>query len=267
MANWNRYAAQISKLLCVSKKNSSLQPGDGNFHSLLVLESQLINPKIKALIFDMDGVLVDTEPIHIKAFQIFMDDLNLDYEPEYIHSFVGYSIDQNVRKINQDYLNGREIPVDEGVKRRDQIFISLLKDSLREPLSGIMELFHFCTANNIITALASSSWQDQVELILDILKQNGYDIRPQLASIVHGDHVEQRKPAPDIYLRTLRNLGFPASSCWAIEDSGAGVQSAKAAEIQVIGLSSPFNTPQQLQPADKIVDSLPEATAFLKDLL
>jgi len=214
----------------------------------------------------MDGVLVDTEPIHIKAFQMFMDELNLNYEPKYIHSFVGYSIDQNVRKINQDYLSGREIPVDEGVNRRDQIYISLLKNTLREPLSGVKELFQFCAENKIIPALASSSWQDQVDLILDILKQNDNDLRPYFKSVVHGNHVKRRKPAPDIYLRTVENLGLPASACWAIEDSGAGVQSAKAAGIQVIGLSSPFNTPEQLQPADKIVTSLLEAKAFLQNL-
>lgn len=215
----------------------------------------------------MDGVLVDTEPIHIKAFQMFMDELNLSYEPEYIHSFVGYSIDENMRKINQDFLSGREIQVNEGVQHRDEIYISLLKETLHEPLAGVMELFQLCKTNNIRTALASSSWQDQVDLILDILMQNGYELRPHLDSIVHGDQVKQRKPSPDIYLHTIKNLGLPASSCWAIEDSGAGVQSAKAAGLYVIGLSSPFSTPEQLQPADKIVNSLSESLSFLQSLL
>ncbi len=223
-------------------------------------------PKIKALIFDMDGVLVDTEPIHVKAFQMFMDSLNLDYEPEYIHSFVGYSIDQNVRKINQDLLQGREISVPDGVRQRDEIYISLLKETLREPLPGIMELFEFCNTRGIVTALASSSWKDQVELVLALLAKNGSDLRPLFQSIVHGDHVKNRKPAPDIYLHMIQSLGIAAENCWAIEDSGAGVQSAKAAGIHVIGLSSPYNNPQQLQPADKIVTSIFDAEIYLESL-
>lgn len=224
-------------------------------------------PKIKALVFDMDGVLVDTEPIHIKAFQMFMDTLNLSYKPDYIHSFVGYSIDQNVCKINQDFLKGREIPVADGVRRRDEIYISLLKDTLREPLHGIMELLDFCNTHGIVTALASSSWQDQIELILDLLAQNGYDLRSQFKSIVHGDHVEQRKPAPDIYLRTIQNLDITAENCWAIEDSGAGVNSAKAAGLNVIGLLTPFIHPEHIKDADKIVHSLPEAADFLRNII
>ncbi len=215
----------------------------------------------------MDGVLVDTEPIHIEAFQIFMDTLGLEYDPVYVHSFVGYSIDRNVRKINADFLKGREIAVDEGVSRRDKIYIALLKKSLRAPLTGVTNLLEFCRENSITCALASSSWQAQVELILNILEQNGYPLREQFQSVVDGDQVAARKPAPDIYLKTIRNLGLPASSCWTIEDSAAGVNSAKAAGLFAIGLLTPFNTRQQLKKADLVVPSLFEAESFLYTLL
>ncbi len=215
----------------------------------------------------MDGVLVDTEPIHIKAFQIFMDNLGLEYEPAYVHSFVGYSIDQNVRKINRDFLAGRKISVDEGVRQRDEIYIALLKESLHAPLDGVMDLQRFCETKHIVTALASSSWHEQVEMILNILDNNGFPLRKKFQSIVDGDQATERKPAPDIYLKSIANLKLPASACWAIEDSAAGVNSAKAAGIHVIGLASPFNTPSQLQPADRIVKSLSQAESFLQSLL
>lgn len=215
----------------------------------------------------MDGVLVDTEPLHIKAFQIFMDRLNLQYQPEYIHSFVGFSIEQNVRKIKQEFRLASEINVNESVKLRDKIYLDLLQNNLDRPLTGIMQLLEFCRSAGIETALASSSSQEQVDLILDLLTQNGFDLRTRFKSIVNGDQVNQRKPEPDIYLKTLQNLNRSANECWAIEDSGAGVQSARAANIPVIGLTSLFSTAQQLQPANKIVVSIPEVEAFLKDLL
>jgi len=221
-------------------------------------------PNIQALIFDMDGVLVDTEPIHIRSFQTFMDELNLKYDISYIHGFVGYSIDQNVARINRDYLQGREIPLAEGVRRRDAIYLDLLRSTELQPLPGVMELIDFCETNHIAPALASSSWQDQVDAILDLLESNGYPLRSKFQSIVHGDHVKQRKPAPDIYLRTVSNLNLPPQSCWAIEDSGAGVQSANAAGIHCIGLETPFISSKALKEADMVVTDLFEAKNFLK---
>ncbi len=220
---------------------------------------------IQALIFDMDGVLVDTEPIHIRSFQTFMDELNLKYDMSYIHGFVGYSIDQNVQRINRDFLQGSEIPIAEGVRRRDAIYIELLEKTALQPLPGVMELIEWSEAKQIAVALASSSRQDQVDTILDLLERNGYALRSKFQSIVHGDHVKQRKPAADIYLKTVTNLNRPPQSCWAIEDSGAGVQSAKAAGMHCIGLETPFISSKALKKADGIVRDLFEAKTFLEE--
>ncbi len=220
-------------------------------------------PRIQALIFDMDGVLVDTEPIHIRSFQIFMDELNLNYDIRYIHGFVGYSIDQNVQRINRDFLQGKEIPLAEGVRRRDAIYLDLLRNTELHPLPGVRELIDFCETNQIALALASSSWKEQVEAILDLLEKEGYPLRSKFQSIVHGDHVAHRKPAPDIYLKTASDLKLPAQSCWAIEDSGAGVQSAKAAGVHCIGLETPFISSKALKEADVVVADLFAAKTFL----
>lgn len=218
---------------------------------------------MQALIFDMDGVLVDTEPIHIRSFQLYMDELGLDYDLSYIHGFVGYSIDQNVQRINHDFLQGREIPISEGVQRRDAIYLNLLRNTKLHPLPGVMELVDCCETNQIALALASSSWQEQVDLILDLLEANGYPLRSKFRSIVHGDHVARRKPAPDIYLKAISDLNIPAQNCWTIEDSGAGVESAKAAGIHCIGLETPFVSTQALIKADRIVADLFQAKTVL----
>ena len=215
----------------------------------------------------MDGVLVDTEPLHIHSFQIYMKELNLPADPQYIQSFIGWSIAHNVQRINEDFLKGEEIPVERGVRRRDEIYIALLKETALEPLPGIMSLIKLCQDRNYKTALASSSSAEQVELILHLLEKNGWPLASVFDSIVNGDQVERRKPAPDIYLRTLKNLNLPASSCWALEDSAAGVNSAKAAGLFAIGLLSPFNTRQQLKKADLVVHSLSKAESFLQTLL
>ena len=223
-------------------------------------------PNFKALIFDMDGVLVDTEPLHIRSFQIYMDRLGLNYESEYIHSFIGYSIAHNIQRINEDFLVGKEVPVLAGERERDDIYISLLHESRLDPLTGVVDLMNFCRQLNLPTALASSSSQEQVQIILNNLKQNGFNLKEQFISVVNGDQVLSRKPAPDIYQKTIENLELDAADCWAIEDSEAGVSSAKSAGVNVIGLISPYTTSTHLKDADFIVNSINEAANHLKSL-
>ncbi|HHJ52446.1 MAG TPA: HAD family phosphatase, partial [Caldithrix abyssi] len=113
--------------------------------------------KIGCLILDMDGVLVDTEPLHIEAFARYMDELGIAYRREYIHGFVGYSIEDNVRRINRELLPGREVDVAEGVRQRDRIYLDLLRSTSLQPMPGIRELVAFCREKGWQVALASSS--------------------------------------------------------------------------------------------------------------
>jgi len=193
-----------------------------------------------------------------------MDRLGLKYDPEYIHSFIGYSIAHNVQRINEDFLAGKEVPVLAGERERDDIYISLLNKSRLAPLTGVVELMDYCKQQNIPTALASSSSAEQVQIILDNLNQNGFNLDAQFVSVVDGDQVLSRKPAPDIYLQTIKNLGLTGIDCWAIEDSEAGISSAKSAGVNVIGLISPYTTSTQLKDADFIADSMIEAANHLK---
>ncbi len=211
---------------------------------------------INAIILDMDGVLVDSEPYHVQSFKIMMDELKLDYDDSIVHSFIGHSIESNIQSINEQFMRGRELDLKEAVAYRDKLYLYLIKQADLKPLPGIFDLFETCRNKNITLALASSSIREQVEVILAKLSRNGWNLNTIFTSIVTGDDVKKRKPSPDIYQKTVININIPAKDCLAIEDSPAGVQSAKSAGLHCIALKSVFFDASKLKSADLLVDNI-----------
>lgn len=211
---------------------------------------------IKAVILDMDGVLVDSEPYHVQSFKIMMDELKLNYDDNFVHSFIGHSIENNIESINEHYMQGHELNLTEAVAYRDALYLDLIKQADLKPMSGIIELIETCRMNDIPLALASSSVQEQVEVILAKLSRDGWNLNTIFTSIVTGDDVRKRKPSPDIYQKTIVNMNIPAKDCLAIEDSPAGVQSAKSAGLHCIALKNVFIDSSKLKGADLLVDNI-----------
>ena len=218
---------------------------------------------IKAIILDMDGVLVDSEPFHVQAFKIMMDELKLDYEDSFVHSFIGHSIESNIQCINEEFMQGRELNLNEAVEYRDTLYLNLIRQADLHPLPGIDKLINICREQDVILALASSSAREQVDIILEKLSENSGNLKNIFKSIVSGDDVEARKPAPDIYQKTIKNLGLRVNFCIAVEDSPAGVQSAKTAGLNCIGLKSIFIGSKELNKADLLIDNINQFVELL----
>ncbi len=219
---------------------------------------------IKAVILDMDGVLVDSEPYHVQSFKIMMDELKLNYEDSFVHSFIGHSIESNIQSINEELMQGRELNLAEAVEYRDALYLDLIKQADLKPMSGIYKLIEKCREKNITLALASSSVKKQVDVILTKLSKNEWNLNTIFNSIVTGDDVEKRKPEPDIYQKTISNLNIAADQCLAIEDSPAGVKSAKSAGLHCIALKSVFIDSNELKDADLLIDNINQAVNFFE---
>jgi len=215
----------------------------------------------------MDGVLVDTEPIHIRAFCELMDEMGIIYEQSYVHGFVGYSIADNMRRINRDFLTEREMDIERCVEKRDTIYLNLIRSQPLQPLPGIPELAAFCRQHHIRLALASSSDRLQIDTILNNLKENGYNLWPNLAAIVSGNDVAQRKPQGDIYRLILKKLNCAPQKALAVEDSEAGVQSAVSAAITCLALKNPFVPDQRLSQAAALINNVSEFVQLLQAAL
>ncbi|NQT23808.1 HAD family phosphatase [candidate division KSB1 bacterium] len=211
---------------------------------------------INACILDMDGVIVDTEPIHIESFRYLLKERNVQYTEEFIFSFVGHSIEDNIKQINQTYLKGNEINIQEGVKRRNELYLHLLSTQSINPLPGVIELIQHCKNNQILLGLASSS--DWVQINAVMKRVLGNDYHNTFDAIVSGDDVSQKKPAPDIYQKIINLLNVLPETCIAFEDSQAGVDSAKKAGIICVALRNIYTSDSKLEKADRIINSLTE---------
>jgi beta-phosphoglucomutase-like phosphatase (HAD superfamily) len=217
--------------------------------------------KLTALILDMDGVLVDTEPIHMEAFRLFLEQNGLGYTQELLESFIGYSIEDNIKNIIEEYNLHQTLSLQEGIQQRDTIYLSLINRQVLKVNYGIYELMDFCIDHHVDLALASSSSYEQINAILKNLAQN-YPATEmsfnQFNAIVSGDDVINKKPAPDIYNLMLKKLAKHPENCVALEDSPAGIESAEKAGLYVIGLVTPYIEKVKLRKANWLVESVAE---------
>jgi beta-phosphoglucomutase-like phosphatase (HAD superfamily) len=225
--------------------------------------------KIKAVILDMDGVLVDTEPIHLESFKILLADLQLDYDDSFLNSLVGHSVESNMTMIFQKI--GRAVPeiINAEMARRESIYLDLLQTNDLHPLPGIPALVDICKKNKLELALATSSIREQVDTILEKLSGDSdgkvLNLKEILRVIVSGDQVKHKKPAADIYQQVVHKLKLKPEQCAAVEDSPAGVKSAKAAGVYCIALRNRYwNRDQLLEAqADCIADSIMEIVSVI----
>jgi HAD superfamily hydrolase (TIGR01509 family) len=217
----------------------------------------------------MDGVIVDSEPIHGESFRIFLDKLNVPYTEEFISDLVGHSINHNIQTINETFLTNRPLIIEEGIRIRDSLYLSLITSRAIKPLEGIEKLVSICKEKGIKLGLASSSVREQIDAILYSLSQNndkGINFQKVFDATVGGDEVQNKKPAPDIYHKVVQTLGIDEETCIAIEDSGAGIQSAKSNGLFCIALKNQYLKEKEALTADLIINSIDEVVEMINIL-
>ena len=184
-----------------------------------------------AVIFDCDGVLVDSEILTVRFGMRAVKALGLSYsEDEYIHRFLGTTMDTYFATLEADRMETLGEPLPEGFAA------SLLTDSKKEmdaALAAVGGVHDAITAISAPLAVASSSGLERLRFKL---KKTGL-LEIFDPHIYSGEEVQNGKPAPDLYLHTAEQLNVPATACIAIEDSVHGVASAKAAGMTVIGFT------------------------------
>jgi HAD superfamily hydrolase (TIGR01509 family) len=221
------------------------------------------------MILDMDGVIVDSEPIHGESFCMFLDQLKVPYTEEFISDLVGHSINHNIQTINKTFLQNRPLEIEEGIKIRDALYLSLINNRSIEPLDGIEDLILICKKKGIKLGLASSSVREQIDAILKNLSQNAkkkINFQTVFDVTVSGNEVLKKKPAPDIYHKVIQTLGIERDNCIAIEDSGAGILSAKANDIFCIALRNQYLKEKEAFPADLIINSINELVDIMNSV-
>lgn len=206
------------------------------------------------VIFDMDGVIIDSEPIHIACEKEMFKRFGLAVSDEEHHTFVGTSDETLWSYMDRQY--GLPVNIAEAIQLTQLLYMEYLEKSPIVPIPHIPEFVAELSENNFLLALASSSPHDQINLILEI-----FGIRQYFHATVSGEDVEAGKPDPAIFLEASRLVGVDPQNCLVIEDSYNGVTAAKRAGMKCIGFYNPNSGNHDLTIADQVVHSLKEISA------
>jgi len=199
-----------------------------------------------ALIFDMDGVIADSEPIHIRTERETFLPYGISLSDDELCSFVGSNLQVVVKTVVARYRI--RVDADRLFKDHKASLLKNMQDGL-QPIDGSLDLIRALSGTAVPLAVASSSFMDLIRLVL-----RKFQIESCFHSVVCGDDVHRSKPHPDIFLETARRLGLPPEECLVIEDSTNGIKAAKAARMACIGLRSPNSHNQDLSGADRTAD-------------
>lgn len=254
--------AQIESRLQKPKHFVKFKPCQKNYNlktDWIPYMSKTKKPFYEAVIFDMDGVFVDTEPLHYRSFVDVFEPLGVDMTLEYFYTFVGEPAGKNISDINHDFkLN---LDVEEWTERLEQRYLDIVAHELLRPLSGVVETMVLARESQMKIGLATSSSRNQFDLLLSRVKAHTTlpeSLNPLFDAIVTGDDVQNKKPAPDPYLLTAKQMNIKPAECIVIEDSESGVRSAKAAGCFCIARQTDYNKHMDLSHADRTIFSIKE---------
>ncbi|HEX5837442.1 MAG TPA: HAD-IA family hydrolase [Anaerolineales bacterium] len=197
---------------------------------------------IRAIIFDMDGVLVDSEKLINAAAVAMFQEKGLTVQPEDFLPFVGAGEDRYIGGVAEMYGFPLDIPA--GKQRTYEIYLDMVTSHL-EPFPGAVELVHACRTAGLLVAVASSA--DAVKVRANLEKVN-LPI-PFWDAVITGENIKNKKPAPDIFLTAAGSLGVYHAECVVVEDAVNGVQAAKAAGMRCVAVAQTF-PPDRLTDAD-----------------
>lgn len=209
-------------------------------------------PPFEAVIFDMDGVLVNSEPFYVEVEQTNFKMLGLNITEDEHKTYQGTATDRMWQIIKEKY--GVSQAVEELVEMTNSIvtpyFASL---EIIESMPGVEQLIKRLAKEKIPMALASSSYPDVIEIIL---QKTG--IKSYFDVVVDSQMAGASKPEPDIFLLAAQKLGLPPDKCIVIEDSANGIQAAKSAGMYCIAFAGPGSELQDQSHADRIISDFNE---------
>jgi beta-phosphoglucomutase family hydrolase len=203
---------------------------------------------IKALIFDMDGVLVDSEPLHLLAFQELMKEFGVTFTAEDNHAFLGRT-DLSLAQFTAEKHGLTEAP-ESMVQRKENILARLIKEQAKAR-PGVMDLLETGKRLNLPMAVASSATMQTIQLVVDTLNIRGY-----FHNLTSGEEVAESKPAPDVFLLAAKRLNMPPENCLVVEDTYNGLQAARSAGMKCLVVPCDATRHQDHSAADLLLDSL-----------
>lgn len=217
---------------------------------------------LKAVIFDMDGVIIESEPLHHVAYHNMFKDVNIKVSTPLYESFTGKSTINVCKQICELY-NLEETPeylVSLKRKHFDYIFNN---DTNFDLIDGVLDIIQEYHNNGLTLVLASSATMSSIERIF-----NKFDLNPYFKAKLSGADLKQSKPHPEIFMNAVKETGYKTQECIVIEDSTSGITAAKGAGVFCVGFDSFHSKNQDYSKADLVIKKFEEISyANIKNLI
>lgn len=205
---------------------------------------------LKAVLFDLDGVIVNTEPLHYEAYKGMFKRVGAQVDDNLYKTFKGKSTLEVCETVIQTFNLTHEASELIAIKR------SLFKDlffnaSKFQLIDGVLDLIKDFYANDVTLVLASSASMFTIDSVFE-----KFDLDQYFSGKFSGTHLKQSKPHPEIFIKAAAHTGYNKNECIVIEDSTNGITAANRADIFCIGYKSEDSNDQDYSTADLVITSL-----------
>jgi beta-phosphoglucomutase family hydrolase len=209
---------------------------------------------MQTIIFDMDGVIVDSEPLHIEHLHSYLKKNGVKHPESFDRSLKGVNAADTWKMLKKEFNLDHDLNTLINDSRKSYVDFLNSLDSLPE-IPGAVKLIKALHSKHYPLALGSSAAPKRIELFL-----NKLGLRTSFQIIVSGDDVKRSKPSPDIFLLAAEKMNAKPVNCVVIEDANNGVAAAKAAGMKCIAYSGSSHNTDDLSEADLIVKDFDDLT-------
>lgn len=214
-------------------------------------------PRLRAVIFDLDGVLWDGEPLYHEAFNVVLRPYGYRVTAEEYTNIIGFSVEAAWDWVMERFgLTGSR---EAFIRQYDETVLRMLEEPL-EPLPGVREIICELKRRRVPVAVASASLRQWVDATI-----RGLGLDDAFDATVSASEVERAKPAPDLYVLAARRLGVPPAGCLAVEDTATGIAAAKAAGMFAVQVRAASTALPPLPQADMVIDDYSQFDLTLLD--
>lgn len=214
---------------------------------------------IKAVIFDMDGLMIDSERVTFEGYQHVMKKMGLEITRDFYLTLLGKPIKGIYQRFYDTY--GNDFPIEAVIKEVHQYMADLFETEGVPLKPGLSQLLEYLKAHQYRTIVATSSNRDRVDKILARAGITAY-----FDDSICGDEVTKGKPDPEVFLKSCEKLGVTPDQAIVLEDSEAGILAASRAKIQVLCVPDmKYPEPEFAKLTTKIISSLDDVITFLQD--